>query len=266
VSFGGQHRLRYEYTAPAELGASIADSRESVLFSRNLLHAAFTFSLTFASSCKRAHSSRGRARSDVPPGTDQLDVTQAFLETSDERSGVHITARVGRQEMGLGSTRWVSVRDPTNVRRSFDMARVSLSGKGWSSHTFSGLSPKLQRGVFDDAPDEKNLFWAPTGRSAIAPDAAFSIDAFYLGRSRPAVYREESGREVRHTFGIRAFGKFSGGFEYIAPGSFKSARSGDADVLAWGTSATAWQRLPGPLEFAARRPARRSAERRRDSR
>jgi len=177
-------------------------------------------------------------------------VMQVFLETSAKLGGVSITGRVGRQEMGLGSMRWVSVRDPTNVRRAFDMARISLSAKRWNSHTFVGLLPDVQRGVFDDKPDDEDIFWGSYWTVAIAPDEAFSIDAFYLGRSRSAVYREVSGQEVRHTMGFRAFGRFTGGFEYIAHGLLQAGTIGDASVLAWGTSATVWQRFPGLLRFA----------------
>jgi hypothetical protein len=249
LSFGGQHRLRSEYTAPAAF--VVGNAGETALFSRNLLHADLHLRPELRLFAQAgAFFTLGAPARDAPPGTNQLDVTQAFVEVSDNLSGVKTVVRVGRQEMGLGSMRWVSVRDPTNMRRSFDMARISLSRKGWSSHTFFSLLPKVQRGVFDDSPDDASLFWGSYWTVPVALEGAFSIDAFYLGRSRSAVYREVSGREIRHTMGVRVFGKFSSGFEYIAHGLLQVGTIDDANILAWGTSATIWQRLPGLLQFA----------------
>ncbi|AKU98717.1 Hypothetical protein AKJ09_05381 [Labilithrix luteola] len=248
LSLGGQHRLRYEYMAPSELGKSVSESMDSVLFSRNLLHTDFHFTpylRLFAQA--GAYYAFGSPAEDAPPGADVFDVAQLFLETRFQVAGVNVTTRLGRQEMGLGSTRWVSIRDGTNVRQAFDIGRVVLTGRNWNSHTFFGVVPKLQRGALDDEPNTKNLFWGSYWTLNALPRKALSFDVFYLGRSRPAVYRELSGREVRHTMGVRVFGELDTGLEYIAHGLIQVGKLGDADVLAWGTAGALRQRLPGFL-------------------
>lgn len=251
VSFGGQHRLRYEYTAPAELGRPGAEARESVMFSRNLLHADAHLHRHFRVFAQAgAYFALGAPGRDRPPGANLLDVSQLFVETRARASGVDVVTRVGRQEMGLGSTRWVSIRDGTNMRQAFDMGRISLSGATWSSHTFFGLVPKVQRGVLDDTPDPGSGFWGSYWTLPLAPERALSVDVFYLGRARAAAYGAVSGREVRHTFGARVFGELPSGLEYIAHGLVQVGTIAQADVLAWGVAGALWQRLPGMSKVA----------------
>jgi hypothetical protein len=249
LSFGGQHRLRYEYTAPTEIGSAPSQATESVLFSRNLLHADFHPSRHVRLFAQLGAYYALAPADDKPPGVNWLDAAQLFLEVHGDAGPLRIAARVGRQEMGLGSTRWVSIRDGTNMRQAFDLARISLEGKGVTSHTFLGFVPKAQRGVFDDAPDKKNLFWGSFWTLAVVPEDALSLDLFYIGRSRTAHYQEAAGREVRHTLGVRAFGKFPSGFEYIVHGLVQAGKLGETNVRAWGTAGGLWQRLPGVARF-----------------
>ncbi|MDI3284085.1 alginate export family protein [Polyangium sp. 15x6] len=257
LSIGGQHRLRYEYLAPVDLAPASAEPRESVLFVRNLLHADLVFHPQIRLFAQiGAFEALGAPARDEPPGADLLDAPQLFLEIRGKAFGVRVVARAGRQEMSLGSTRWVSARDGTNVRQSFDLARISLSGRTWKNDTFFGTVPILERGVFDDAPSFQSRFWGTYFTLALAPGKAASLDAFYLGRDRPDVtYREISGREVRHTLGVRAFGELASGFEYIVHGLLQGGTVGDASILAWGFAGGLWQRLPGafsPLRVGVR--------------
>lgn len=245
VSVGGQHRLRYEVR-----------DRESALLSRNLLHVDTRLGPALRVFAQLgAFPVLGQPRAEqAPPDADDADVTQLFVETRAELRGVRMITRVGRQEMALGSTRWVSTRDGTNVRQSFDLVRTTLSGEGgWNVETFLGTTPRLRRGAFDDAPAWQEGFW---GTYARIPGAAMSLEAFYLGRRRQDVtYRELGGREVRHTFGVRAFGETRTGLEYIAHGLVQVGRLGDADVLAWGAAGALWQRLPLGLRAGVRSDA-----------
>jgi hypothetical protein len=217
------------------------------MLTRNLLHAdvhALPALRLFAQ--VGSYYAIGAPARGVPPGTNQLDVAQLFVESGGDVAGVSVIARVGRQEMGLGSTRWISVRDATNMRRAFDLARVSLAGEAFDSHTFFGFSPDVMRGVFDDLPDRKALFWGTYWTVALAPEAALSTDLFYLAKARQGVtYREVSGDEVRHTLGTRVFGKLPFGLDYIGHGLVQTGKLADANVLAWGVAGALWQRLPG---------------------
>jgi hypothetical protein len=247
LSLGGQHRLRYEFLRPSGLGT--ADASKSILYSRNLVHVDLhpLGGLRFFAQVG-AFYAVGAAQQTMPPGVNFLDVTQAFVETSGKRSGIQLTVRVGRQEMALGSTRWVSVRDGTNMRQSFDLARLVLVGESWLGHSFGGLVPQVKRGAFDDRPDLSQPFWGTYWTFSERLTGISGFDLFYLGHSHPATFRDLSGRELRHTFGTRVFGSNSRGLEYIAHGLLQVGTLESADVFAWGASATVWQRLPPPIQ------------------
>ncbi|RKG84996.1 alginate export family protein [Corallococcus terminator] len=249
LSFGGQHRLRYELTEGLD-----GPQSESVLFSRNLLHVDAHVGPLRAFVQLGGHYALGAPARDEPPGSDLFDVQQAFVEWSAASQKARFVARVGRQEMSLGSTRWVSTRDGTNVRQAFDLARLTVTGEGWNVEGFGGVVPRLVRGVFDDAPSWRSRFWGLYATVAVLPRKQLSFDAFYLGRDRPSVtYGAVEGREVRHMLGLRVFGQTEGGLEYIVHALAQAGTVGDADVLAWGLAGGLWQRLSfAPLRVGVR--------------
>lgn len=249
LSLGGQHRLRYELTEALD-----GPLPESVLFSRNLLHVDAHMGPFRAFIQVGGHGAFGGPARDEPPGSDLFDVQQAFVEWSGAPRNARVVARVGRQELALGSTRWVSTRDGTNVRQSFDLARLTVTGEGWNVEGFGGVVPQLEGGVLDDAPSARNRFWGVYATMALLPRKQLSLDAFYLGRGRPSVtYGEVDGREARHTFGVRVFGGAEGGFEYIGHALAQFGTVGDAQILAWGLAGGLWQRLPfAPLRLGVR--------------
>ncbi|MDI1444326.1 alginate export family protein [Polyangium sp. 6x1] len=252
LSFGGQHRLRYELVDPIDIGIGGDRATSSALLSRNLLHADLHLSRGIRIFAQLGgFYALGVPSSEArPPDADDLDVTQLFVESSAVLGGIRITGRVGRQEMALGSTRWVGTRDGTNVRQAFDLVRVTLAKQGgWSVETFVGAVPALRRGAFDDAPDWQDRFWGMYATLPVLPRKLLGLDVFYLGRRRPdAAYADVRGREVRHTFGMRIFGETDFGLEYVGHALVQRGAIEDDSVLAWGFAAALWQRLPGVLE------------------
>src|SRR5262249_37482957 len=114
-----------------------------------------------------------------PPDADDADVTQLFVEGSWSIGPLDFVTRVGRQEMPLGSTRWVSTRDGTNVRQAFDLIRTTASvSNRITVDAFAGTTPRLRRGAFDDVPEWRDGFWGAYGTIALLPDNLMSLDAF----------------------------------------------------------------------------------------
>ena len=251
VSFGGQARLHYEFISG--LARPEVVPRNSVMLVRNLIHADVHLAPSLRVFVQLgSHVAIGDASRTLPPDADVADIHQAFIESRGKLDGILLVTRVGRQEMALGRTaRWVSVRDGTNVRLAFDLVRLTSSGRSWSNETFLGAVPMLQQGAFDDAPVPQNRLWGSYWTFDVLARRRLSVEAFYLGRARPAVtYGEISGREVRHMFGTRIDGILGSGLEYAVHALLQTGSVGDASILAWGFAGAALQRLPGALSKA----------------
>jgi hypothetical protein len=250
VSFGGQTRLQYELLE----GLTRPDvvPRHSVMFVRNLAHADVHLAVGLRVFAQLgSHIALGDPARTRPPDADVLGMHQVFLESRAELGDCVFTARGGRQEMALGRTaRWVSLRDGMNVRQTFDLVRLTSSGRTWSNETFLGAVPALERGAFDDGPGLQNRFWGSYWTFDVLARRRLSVEAFYLGRARPRVaYEDISGREVRHVFGTRIDGVLDSGLEYALHAVLQTGSAAGASIRAWGFAGAALQRLPGILSL-----------------
>jgi hypothetical protein len=250
LSFGGQTRLQYELLE----GLTRPDvvPRDSVMLVRNLVHADVHLALGLRVFTQLgSHLALGDPARTRPPDADSLDIQQVFLESRAELGDTVFVARAGRQEMPLGRTaRWVSLRDGMNVRQTFDLVRLTSSGRSWSNETFLGALPALERGAFDDGPDLQSRFWGSYWTFDVLARRRLSVEAFYLGRARPlVVYADVSGREVRHMFGTRIDGALDSGLEYALHALLQTGSAAGASIGAWGFAGAALQRLPGILSL-----------------
>ncbi|HEX6239628.1 MAG TPA: alginate export family protein, partial [Polyangiales bacterium] len=153
----GQHRLLYGHTSAPDLGVA-RRAATSVGLLRNLLGLELRIPRLAARLQTQvgAHYAFGTPERAGPPDADWGDVHLLFAEWTRAGEGpkrVSVQLRVGRQEMALGSTRWFSARDGTNVRQAWDIVRLSVWTDRVIAHGFAGLLPRLRRGLFDDAPD-----------------------------------------------------------------------------------------------------------------
>lgn len=271
LSIGGQHRLRYELLDPVALGVGESGTegergvvgagrvRESILLSRNLLHVDLHLGpeLRVFGQLGGFYVLGEPSAKVSPPDADDADVTQLFLESRAKLGALAIVTRVGRQEMSLGSTRWVGTRDGTNLRQAFDLVRSTVTyGRATTSlsvEVFFGTVPAPRRGAFDDAPAWSDGFWGVHATTALRADKRLGLETYYLGRRRASADYEGEGkvvtaRDVRHTFGMRLFGETSFGLQAIGHAMMQTGTFGDANVAAWAFAGGLWQTLPLPLE------------------
>ena len=84
VSFGGQHRLRYELLDPIDIGLGPERATNSVLLSRNLAHADLHLlpSVRLFGQLGGFYALGVPSSEAEPPDADDADVTQLFLESS----------------------------------------------------------------------------------------------------------------------------------------------------------------------------------------
>ena len=196
VTVGGELRERYESTRNAGFGLS------SPAHNDYLLHRASVFA-----DLRRGDKLRGLVEvvagfasgwkgSPPPTQDDPLDLLQAYVEPSIPLARGKLAVRAGRQELSLGSSRLVSIRESPNIRRAFDGVRTTWTrGEGRSLDAFLVLPVSPEDGIFDDASAADRQFW---GVYATRPVGAVPRDRCVLSRAR------SSGRGLRARPGTRA--------------------------------------------------------------
>ena len=137
----------------------------------------------------------------VSPSAGPIDQTRAdLLQGFGEVDLGAVTVRAGRQMLSLGMERLVGTRYGPNVPLAFDGGRADIS-IGRVKLSLLAVRP-VQPGPdsFDDASSRTKSLW---GAYAVLPE----LDIYYLGyRNRLARFGGLTGREVRHSIGLRSHG------------------------------------------------------------
>lgn len=229
ASFGGEVRERLElFDAPRfGIGGTQADT---YLLQRVLLHGDFHLGESVRLYAQLgAHEAFGKKLLS-PPDEDHLDIQQAYLEVNPSN---HLSLRIGRQEMALNpAQRFVSVRDGTNIRQAFDGARATLKTGKFRLDGFLTRPVLLEHGLFDDKPNDKQLFGGLYGAYAVGKTVSLDSYWFYLDREG-ASYGGVLGEEHRHSIGLR-FGGASSGWDWDAEALIQRGIFAGRDISAWG--------------------------------
>ncbi|MEM6860122.1 MAG: alginate export family protein [Myxococcota bacterium] len=137
-----------------------------------------------------------------PTERNDFDLLQAFVRWK----GASIRPWAGRRVLQLGSQRLVARREGPNVRRNFDGLGLELE-EGLLTLSALLARPVLpqQSGVFNDFQRPEQMVW---GSYATLEDHSIGLDLYYLGSSDEEARFDGGvlGRELRHSFGLRAFG------------------------------------------------------------
>ncbi|MEP6713348.1 MAG: alginate export family protein [Ferruginibacter sp.] len=145
-----------------------------------------------------------------PIQEDKLFMHQAFVQVAlpGKTSKPKVIINAGRQEIEIGSGRFVSIRIGPNIRQSFDALRVIiLDVDNWSFNAFYSRPVKNQQGYFDNETfsDKTPDFWNISATHKLIKISS-NIDLYYWGlRNKDAEFVQGSGRELRHSFGARVF-------------------------------------------------------------
>ena len=196
----------------------------------------------------------GRKPAERPFDRSDPDLAQAFVELPLAMLGAPTTLRLGRQELDLGGNRLVSVRDPANLRRAFDMVRVETRPFGAEFVGFWGRPLVNRPGAFDDGAPNSETFYGATlrlrPRVAAAPT---TLDLFWFGRDRDkAVFEDAAGRDRRRVVGLRLSGRWKaaawGATDVAVQAAYQYGRVGAADVSAYGMAVDlGWSWAQAPL-------------------
>lgn len=189
-----------------------------------------------------------------PPPTqdDPLDVLQAFVETSLPLSSGKVLMRAGRQELTLGSSRLVSVRESPNIRRAFDGIRATwIHSEDTRVDVFAVRPVFPEDGLIDDRSSSEQSFWGAYATFLPAALGGSAMDAYYLGlRREDASFAQGQARELRHSVGLRLFGE-RGGWDWNLEGVWQWGSFGAARIRAWTLSLDAGYTFSG-WRFAPR--------------
>jgi len=200
-------------------------------------------------------------------GYDEIDFFQAFAEIKIPlQEQQQLSFRFGRQEMGLGATRLVGIREGPNIRRSYDMGRLIFTKKKTKVQAFYG---KEVRPLFDAFDNEFTFFDnAATNPQLWGIYTQFPIkglnglnEIYYLGfQADNTFFNDVSGSETRHTIGARRFGKLAKHFKYNSEIIFQFGDIGNDNISAlsidtdwhYEFNQTNWKWSPGlKLEYAS---------------
>ncbi len=128
LSLGGQIRERYEYFSNFNFGAGTQDD-SGYFLTRGLFHADLHVTDTFRLFAQfKTSMEDGRDGGPRPVDADEVDIEQLFFDIKvplpiGEKDSS--TLRVGRQNLIYGAQRLISPLDWTNVRRTFEGAKLS---------------------------------------------------------------------------------------------------------------------------------------------
>jgi hypothetical protein len=234
LSLGGELRYRLDRYNPYLFGLTASGRTWSSNQERAFFHADLHLTSHF-----RAFVQLDAAKEDGRPVQrtfDQSapDLRQAFGDLILPTGTGTTTLRAGRQELWLGPSRWLSVRDPANIHRSFDGGMVEYEDKSLTFRGFAARPVNIAPDLFDDTTSSTEFF---RGFYAIAKQPFFlpaTLDLYLLGKELDsATYARGTAREDRWTAGARVTGKLAA-FDYIAEGAYQFGTFGSANISAWG--------------------------------
>lgn len=162
------------------------------------------------------------------------DLRQGFLDfILPTRSG-SIMVRGGRQELYLGDSRWLAVRDPTNLRRSFDGFLGEYDDPKLTVRVFSAHPVNILPGFFDDGTLRTEYFRGSYVTARNPFGVPLSVDGYVYARQQAsATYARGTAPEDRWTGGARLSGHV-GGFEGVAEAAYQWGAFGTASISARG--------------------------------
>jgi Alginate export len=249
LSFGGEARSRYEYSSAPAFGLR-GPGHDDFFLQRFLLHSDLQLGdrdgLNGRAFVQLLSGLVAGEEFPKPGNQDNaLDVQQAFGEVSygDTRvsaansGATTFRLRAGRQEMGFGSFRLITTREPTNARIAFDGARITVNANRSTYDAFLVRPVDHKIGLFNDGEDDNTTFWGLYSAHPLISDRSLVLDLYYLGLNRESTrFASGVGDELRHSLGARLSGK-AHGWDHDTEAVFQFGTFDQAgrsqDIIAW---------------------------------
>lgn len=242
VSFGGSVRPRYEVITNEEW---TADNNQSFYSQRIAFHTDVYVGkfLRFFGELQHGYKTGEEAFLD----SDQIDIHQSFIEL--RKMDTKLSLRFGRQELKYGAGRLIDYGFGPNIRRSFDIGKITYSSNHTQIEAYYGKDVRLSFKAFDNG---FNLFkgnaanskvWGIYGQFSLFPNEGETdnTELYYLGIESPrAGFNDVLGKEVRHSIGIRRYGVAGTGFTYNTELIYQFGKIDNSSISAFNFE-TDWQ-------------------------
>ena len=235
LSIGGQFRPRFEHYSNRFW---LADEDQNFYSQRLALHSNLVLGKYFRLFGEVYHGYTSHEEEFAE--YDKLDLFQAFAEFKIPLQEKQVLSfRFGRQEMGLGATRLVGIREGLNIRRSYDMGRLVFVKEKTKIQAFYG---KEVRPLFEAFDNEFSLFDdAATNPKLWGVYTQFPIkglkgmnEIYYLGfQADNTFFNDVNGDETRHTIGLRRFGRLGRRWKYNSEVIYQFGEIGTSDISAF---------------------------------
>jgi hypothetical protein len=230
LSIGGDIRQRFEYFENERWADEPGDAS---LLQRYMVHADLHWNprIRFFTQL-RSGIETGRRSGPRPVDEDRLEFHQGFADIVLSPAS-KLRLRAGRQEVALGSSRLISIREGPNVRLSFDGARLSWSQKRWNFDLMALRPVQLGRPVFDGVPDHRQSLWIASATGPLSFLPKTGVDVYYIGLDRKTRRFDQGvAREQRQSLGTRVFRR-GPGWDYDYEAVYQFGAFGDASIRAW---------------------------------
>ena len=240
LTLGGEYRPRIEHYTNRDY-----TQEDETFYSQRLsLHASLSLGakIRFFGEIYHGYASSGHELLE----SDEIDLHQAFLEWKifQNKKGL-ISLRLGRQEIGYGASRLIGIREGPNMRRSFDMARLILTKDKGTLNIIYGRETSVNFKAFDNdsfifhKQSNNPILWGAYWQHPLHSNIRF-IDLYYFGfRSNVARFNDVLGEELRHSVGVRSFGRL-GRFSYNTEFTYQFGKLGGSSIAAFNLE-TDWQ-------------------------
>lgn len=262
LSLGGQYRTRYEHYSNRFWNREGDQNfySQRIAFHTNLELGKY---IRFFGELYHGYTSHEKEFAEY----DEADIFQAFVEfkSSIGEEG-KINFRFGRQEMGLGATRLIGIREGPNIRRSYDMGRIIYSKGKSKIQAFYGKEIRPLFGAFDnefsffDSSSPNPKLWGAYSQFPINGLNGFN-EFYYLGfQVDNSAFNDVSGEETRHTIGLRRFGKIGKHWRYNSEAIYQFGEIDGQEISAFSIDTdwhyelneTNWKWSPGlKLEYTS---------------
>ena len=179
----------------------------------------------------------------LPIDVNRGDILNMFVEANlFEYEGHNVYARVGRQELLLGSQRLVSTLDWANTRRTFDGVRIFRQGKQWDFDAFYTKFVPPQPNDFDTADNNRDFGGAWL---TYRPEKGHFVDFYYLYADNDRNVAQQGiarAPNETHTIGNRYAGSRDG-FLWDFEGALQFGDQGNQNLFAGMASAGLGRKL-----------------------